>query len=91
MKEHFHPYYVLMFVDNTMSILTNVLSAADKSYAHYLVLLEDLILYFHVIELEVSDSFCLLSVVRYYRTPSGTTAGQRPMVPRPPEVFKIWY
>lgn len=80
----FPSYYVLMFVDNTVSILTNVLNDVDKSYAHYLVLFEDLISYFQVIELEVAGSFCLLSHVRSYRTPSGTTARQWPVVPLPP-------
>ena len=46
LKEHFHPYYVLMIVNNTMSILTYVLSTADKSYAHVVVFLEDLVSHF---------------------------------------------
>ena len=59
LKEHFHPYYVLMFVDNTMSILTNVLNAADISYARYSVILEDLFSCFQGFELEVLGVFML--------------------------------
>ena len=88
LKKYFHPYYVLMIVNNTTSILTYVLSTADKSYAHVLVFLEDLVSHFQGIELKVSGRICPLCVGRYYQTPVGTTAGLLPALPCVPAVYK---